>query len=78
MFISPEALSNLLQKYPAKITRIINEKPFITVPTQVYAFGPSNLLEITNSILATRIQHSNEPSFYSARFAWRKLFKTEL
>jgi hypothetical protein len=76
--VSVEMMARLSQKYGRKMLALIDDEPAVLFPAQIFHFGSHRLLETLNTVLSTQIQNESEANYYTAKFAWRKLFKTEL
>jgi hypothetical protein len=76
--ISQQLLTSLTENYSARILSLVNDQPAVAFPLQVFHFGSDTLMEAVNAILASKIQLESEANYYTAKFAWRKLFKAEL
>ena len=76
--LSQAAFNALNDKHAKKILSELNGQPKISFPAQFYCFGSQDLIDTVNRILAIKIQNENEANFYTAKFAWRKLFQCEL
>lgn len=78
MAITSQLINTLTSQYSKSILSLINNEPTVRFPLQVFYFGPPALQQAVNAILASKIQQENEINYYTAKFAWRKLFKSEL
>ena len=76
--LSETLITSLAEKYSRRILTLIDEKPAITVPLKVFHFGSSHLRTALDNILGGRVQRESEAGYYMAKFAWRRLFRSEL
>ena len=76
--LSEAMIASLAENYSPRIFSLIDEKPAVTVPLKVFHFGSAQLRCALDVILGGRVQRENEAGYYMAKFAWRRLFRSEL
>lgn len=57
--ISKEVFNDLKDKYSKQILSEVNGQPKIAFPVQFFYFGPQDLIDTVNKILAIKIQNEN-------------------